>query len=238
MKLLLYSHAFAPQVGGIETFAMYLARELAASEPRKFSVTVITQTDGRREGDATGSFPIVRKPKARELWQRLRESDMVLLAGPAILPLLFGLLQRKRVLVTHHGYQSICPNGMLFHFPTQRTCPGHFAAGRYLECVKCNMAEEGVMGSARLLALTFVRRLLSRLADLNVAVSEHVRRRIALPRTRVIRNGVPDFLALPEAPPDSTDQLHCFAYVGRLVTEKGTPVLVEAANVLQKRGRA
>src|SRR6266852_6032790 len=188
MKLLVYSHAFAPQVGGIETFAMYLARELAASELRKFSVTVITQTDGMPEGhDASESFPIVRKPRAGELWQRVRESDMVLLAGPAILPLLFALLQRKRVVVTHHGYQSICPNGMLFHLPTQSTCPGHFAAGRYLECVKCNTLEEGVIGSARLLVLTFVRRLLSRLADLNVAVSEHVRRRIALPRTHVIR---------------------------------------------------
>jgi len=238
MKLLVYSHAFAPQVGGVETFAMYLARDLAASEPGKFNVTVITQTNGRGDGhDALESFSIVRNPRAGELWQRVRETDMVLLAGPAILPLLFALLQRKRVVVTHHGYQSICPNGMLFHLPTQSTCPGHFASGRYLECVKCNTAEEGAIRSARLLVLTFVRRVLSRLADLNVAVSEHVRQRIALPQTQVIRNGVPDFLALPEAPRVFTDQPHSFAFVGRLVTEKGVPVLVEAASVLKKRGR-
>ena len=45
MKLLIYSHAFAPQIGGAETYAMNLARGLAALEKSKaVRVTVVTQT--------------------------------------------------------------------------------------------------------------------------------------------------------------------------------------------------
>jgi glycosyltransferase involved in cell wall biosynthesis len=89
-----------------------------------------------------------------------------------------------------------------------------------------------------MLLLTFVRRALSRLAFSNVAVSEHVAMRIALPRLRVIRNAVPD--AIPArrfiVPPDPGESPIVFAYVGRLVTEKGVSVLVQAAHVLKSWG--
>ena len=48
MKLLIYSHAFAPQVGGIETvmeqLASGLSMELDAAGARRFDVAVVTQT--------------------------------------------------------------------------------------------------------------------------------------------------------------------------------------------------
>jgi hypothetical protein len=69
MKLLIYSHAFAPQVGGIETFVMYLARGLVRSDSEQatnyFTVTVVTQTPGTEEDVSNGTlFRIVRKPGA------------------------------------------------------------------------------------------------------------------------------------------------------------------------------
>jgi glycogen(starch) synthase len=243
VKLLIYSHAFAPQVGGIETFATHLARGLTKADPAEdtnnFSVTVVTQVPGT-EQDKCGlpPFRIVRRPSSLELWRLVSDADRILLAGPAILPLAFALIRRKVLIVSHHGYQSICPNGMLFQFPTQTCCPGHFAAGRYRECVKCNAPKEKMAGSIRLLLLTFVRRALSRLASSNVAVSEHVAMRIALPRLRVIRNGVPDMPSsrLFFASADPRDAPIGFAYVGRLVTEKGVSVLVKAARVLKSWG--
>ena len=143
MKLLIYSHAFAPQVGGIETFATHLARGLAKRDPAQnainFTVTVVTQVPGTEEDKSSvPPFRIVRNPSSLELWRLVSDADRILLAGPAILPLAFALIRRKVLIVSHHGYQSICPNGMLFQFPTQTCCPGHFAAGRYGECVKCN----------------------------------------------------------------------------------------------------
>jgi glycogen synthase len=241
VKILIYSHAFAPQVGGIETFSMHLARGLARPERdasvARFEVIVVTETAGASEqGLSEEPFQIVRRPSAWRLWQLVGNADKILLAGPAILPLLFALVRRKQTIVTHHGYQSICPNGMLFHFPTNRNCPGHFAAGRYMECVKCNFAQER-FGSLRSLVLTFVRRALARLANSNVAVSEHVSRRIALPKSMVIRNGVQDAPLRTQPVNGCQQDPVCFAYLGRLVTEKGMPVLIEAAKILKARGR-
>jgi glycogen(starch) synthase len=241
VKLLIYSHAFAPQVGGVETFSMYLARGLARfgakEDSEGFTVTVVTSTPLRGETESWNpGFEIAREASTRTLWKLIGKTDRVLLAGPAILPLLFALIRHKPVAVTHHGYQLICPNGMLFQFSKQRICPGHFAAKRYMECVKCNAGQEKYSGSVRLLVLTFVRRLLSRLANWNVAVSEHVSCRIALPETRVIRNGVPDVGLRSVAPVHLTEPCS-FAYLGRLITEKGVPVLIEAASILKMRGR-
>ena len=104
--------------------------------------------------------------------------------------------------------------------------------------MKCNAPQEKLAGSIKILLLTFVRRALSQLAFANVAVSEHVAMRIVLPRLRVIRNGVPEppsarqFLVAPN--PNETPMV--FAYVGRLVTEKGVAVLVQAARVLKSWG--
>ena len=243
MKLLIYSRFFAPSVGGVETFAMYMARGLAMTDSTQdasnFSVTIVTQTPGtEKDESAVPSFRIVRRPGLLDLWRLIGDAERILLVGPAILPLVFALIRRRILVVSHHGYQSICPNGMLFQFPVQACCPGHFAAGRYGECVKCNAPQESMAGSIKILLLTFVRRALCRLASSNVAVSQHVAMRIALPRSYVIRNGVPVMPPPPHlvAGASPIQAPINFAYVGRLVTEKGVSVLVHAARVLKGWG--
>ena len=82
--------------------------------------------------------------------------------------------------------------------------------------------------------LTFLRRSLSRIADVNVAVSAHVSQRIALPATKVIRNGVASASMAVTKRQDCEHPL-CFAYVGRLVAEKGVSTLLDAARLLRAR---
>jgi glycosyltransferase involved in cell wall biosynthesis len=242
MKLLIYSHFFAPSIGGVETIVLSLARGLAelhdSNRVREFEITVVTQTLAGNYDDRTLPFRVIRQPSFFQLWQLIGEADRTLLAGPAILPLLFSRLRGKDAVVMHQGYQAICPNGMLFQFSPQTNCPGHFAAGRYGECLRCNAPQEGWAGSLKLLLLTFVRRSLATRATANVGASEHVAKRIALARSHVIRNaaidqGAPTVSARPAG--DSHPEVR-FAYLGRLVTEKGVKVLLEAARLLAQEG--
>ena len=242
MKLLIYSHFFAPSIGGVETVVQSLACGLAklgdSNGSLEFEITLVTQTPRGNFDDATLPFPVVREPGVFLLCRLVRKTDTILVAGPAILPLLFSLLYGKNVVVMHQGYQAICPNGMLFQFSPQTDCPGHFAAKNYRECLRCNAPQEGWLGSLKLLVLTFMRRALTSRAAANVGASEHVANRIALPRSQVIRNGVIDqgSLTVGSSPAkDSCAEIR-FAYLGRLVTEKGVKTVLQAAHLLAEQG--
>lgn len=243
MKLLVYSHFFAPCVGGVETIVQSLARGL--SEPRAakgaavFDVTLVTQTPAGSYNDAALPFHVVRRPSLLQLWRLIRSSDVVHVAGPALAPLLFSRLARKPLVIEHHGYQAVCPNGLLFHHPSNAVCPGHFQAGNYLECMNCNAKIEGSLGALKLLAFTFLRRALSRRAAANIAPSRHVAGRQAFPRTTVIFHGVADPSRGADANKETlAGENRSFAYLGRLVVEKGVSVLLDAARLLRAQGRS
>jgi len=229
MKVLLYSHAFAPKIGGVETCVMLLARGLAE---RGVEVTVATPTPSNGFDDSSLPFRVVRCPRLCTLWRLLGKADIVHLAGPAFIPLALGLLRGKPVVVEHHGYQAICPNGLLFYEPTKSVCPGHFMRRRYWHCLRCNAASEGWGKSVLRLLSTFPRRWLCFYVAANLPISHHVLRRLQLPRAQVIYHGV------PEAPSMTTSQPFplTFAYLGRLVSEKGLPLLLEATKRLKEEG--
>ena len=239
MKLLIYSHFFAPSIGGVETVVQSLACGLAelrdSNGASEFEITLATQTPRGNFEDATLPFPVVRRPSFFQLWQLIRSSDAVHAAGPALPPLVAARLARKPLVIEHHGYQATCPNGLLFHHPTQSVCPGHFQAGDYLECWNCNSKIDGSWGALRLLASTFVRRAGATRAEKNIAPSHHVASRQGLPRTTVIAHGVQDAVDKTAAKAESNEKNN-FAYLGRLVAEKGVSLLLEAARLLRSEG--
>src|SRR4029077_16230079 len=137
MKVLIYTRGFAPQIGGTETHVMLLAQglaEFAAAPGKAIDVTVATRTPAGAAEDAALPFRVVRRPGPAALLRLIREADIVHLAGPAFLPLLLGLVMRKRVALEHHSFQVACPNGLLVYEPTATPCPGHFMARRHREC--------------------------------------------------------------------------------------------------------
>src|SRR6266436_1103213 len=159
LALLFYSHFFPPSVGGVETTALLLPKGLAElRDPRgavQFRVTLVTRTPAGNYDDTALPFRVIRQPGLFQLWRLIRESDVIHLAGPALVPLSLGLLSRKPVVVEHHGFQTICPNGQLLIEPEATPCPGHFMAQRYSECLRCN-ATQGWLTSWKLWLLTFI----------------------------------------------------------------------------------
>jgi glycosyltransferase involved in cell wall biosynthesis len=244
MKLLIYSHFFAPSIGGVENIVKKLAIGLAArqnsSHASEFAITLVTETPAQDFDDSVWPFRIVRKPGVFALAKLIRECDLLHIAGPAFLPLFFARLLRKPVVVEHHGYQSICPNGSLLLQPAGDVCPGHFQAGNYATCLHCQNAEYPFSSSALSLILTGLRGRICTTA-INVAVTHHVADRLQpLLKARVIYHGIDDPGSVSTVPPDANTHpsRSCFAYVGRFVSEKGIPVLLDAAKLLHDEGLA
>jgi glycosyltransferase involved in cell wall biosynthesis len=84
----------------------------------------------------------------------------------------------------------------------------------------------------------FPRSWLARGATANLAISHHVLERHALPRSSVAYYGIEDPIGKDLVPPSasSVPEKTCFAYVGRLVPEKGVPILLQAAQILRREG--
>jgi glycosyltransferase involved in cell wall biosynthesis len=239
MNLLIHSHYFAPSVGGVESIVLSLANGISelrtVNGDREFHVTVVTETAAGSYGDGALPFRIIRRPGTFELLRLIRASDVIHVAGPALLPMFLAWMLRKRFIVEHHGYQAICPNGILLHQPDRSICPGYFQAGRYGKCFKCLQSEfSGGWAAAKRLLLMFPRNWLARAASLNLAITNHVRERHKLPHTNVLYYGIED--PLPNPGPLVSPKKLCIAYVGRLVPEKGIPVLLEAGRILQTEG--
>jgi glycosyltransferase involved in cell wall biosynthesis len=243
MNILIYSHAFAPQIGGVETYALHLASGLAARDSSKAAnVTVVTQSPKKDSDDSAMPFAIVRHPGIARLRKLIRESDVVHLAGPVITPLVLASLAHKPIVVEHHGYQASCPNGLLLYQPTKTACPNRYMHSEFSACLKCNASESGWLTSVKMLLLTPLRRWLCRRANVNLCISQHVLRRLELPRSVVVYYGVPQTnenlvdLQLSATSNQSTKPALSIAYVGRLVLEKDVPTIVEAVRLAQAFG--
>lgn len=237
MKLLIYSNFFAPSVGGIETLVQSLARGLAerrdSSGQPEFAITLVTQTAAGHFDDLSLPFQVIRCPGLVHLRSLIHASDVVHVAGPALPPVFLGLLARKPVIVEHHGFQTICPNGQLLIEPAGAPCPGHFMAGHHAVCLSCN-AGQGRLASVKLWLLTFVRRFLCRRVACNITPTAwlgglvHLPRAIAIPHGLEAASSVSKFQPHPSQPP-------VVAFLGRLVTTKGVGVLFEAARILREK---
>ena len=240
MKVLIYSHSFAPNVGGAETYVTLLAQGLAQRSQRgtgpSVQVTVATPTPAGWRDDASLPFEVIRQPGFIKLVRLLLQADVIHLAGPCFVPMLIGLAFQKPLVVEHHGYQAICPNGLLFYSPTKKVCPDYFMTGQYRRCLRCNAVEVGWFKGMSMLLATFPRRWMCQLVKRNVPISYHVATRLRLPRSQVVYYGIEDTFTSGDGPTSIPHKPVTFAYVGRLVREKGLPVLAEAARQLKDQG--
>lgn len=238
MKILIYSEYFLPNSGGVQTYVFELASGLAEwqrehKDSPALEVIVFTRTLESTAQDKSWPFQLVRSRSLRRLRGLASRAEVVHIAGPALRPMILAALMRKPAVVEHHGYQAVCPNGLLLMGTNSTVCPGHFMAHHYGECARCNSPQIGCLRSIRSLILMSPRRWLLKRMTAHIAITNHVGRRIALPRTRTILYGIRD----PGATrlPRDGNEIH-IGYVGRLVPEKGLPLLLKAAKRLADDG--
>lgn len=243
-KIMIYGEFFLPVVGGVQTAMNLLAKGLMAlnSSPEKdaglgeIEVTVVTRSAASGMDDSAFPYRVVRRPGLWELVKLIRESDVVHVAGPCLAPMAIGWLIRKPTVVEHHGYQAICPNGLLFREPSKTVCSGYFSQGRYGKCVQCASQTMGFLGAIRTLLLTFPRRWLCRRVSANITITNHVAARLQFPRMQTVYYGIEEPSPVPRGEPQSSPKVFEVAYVGRLVPEKGLPILLQAAELLKNDG--
>ena len=99
MKVLLYSPAFLPQVGGLEINVATLAAEFGAAG---HEVVVITRTPGAGADDL--SYRVVRRPTPREFLRWARWSDVFFQANVSLRGLWPLLFVRRPWVVSHHSW--------------------------------------------------------------------------------------------------------------------------------------
>jgi len=200
----------------------------------EIEITLVTQTPALNHDDNALPFTVVRQPGFLRLWRFIRSCDVVHLAGPTIAPLSLALLAGKPVVVEHHGFQTICPNGQLLIDPPGVPCPGHFMANRHSKCLRCNAAQ-GWVASGKLWLLTFARRLLCARASANITPTQWLGEVLDLPRVTHIPHGLDAAHAILLPAPKSSPPV--IAFIGRLVTTKGVPLLFRAAKILTEQNR-
>lgn len=127
MKILLSSHAFSPQIGGIETVSELLAEGMVQAG---HEVTLVTHSLGA--GSRPFPFPVHRRPSPTELFGLVRWADLVFHSNISLRTAWPLLLVRRPWVITHHGEL----------LPTARgRCKRRLASRAYNVCVSRAIAD-------------------------------------------------------------------------------------------------
>ncbi|MGJ7507588.1 glycosyltransferase family 4 protein [Variovorax sp. GT1P44] len=224
MKVLLYSHAFHPSTGGVETVSMQLAEGFSL---RGIACKVVTRTPSDTE--ANHRFPVIRNPNKAQIKDLVRWADIVLSNGASLALQPWTLLYRKPVIWVHVGYQTTCIDGAgwVDGAPAPRT-PWASVMHRARHQGPVDAMREGFKLAVR-------RFVAKRLVTRNVAITRWMQEANPLPRQVQIYNPFPTGLFRPstgKAPEFD------FLYLGRLVSEKGVDTLLRAlASIAHSEGR-
>jgi glycogen(starch) synthase len=189
MRILVYSRAFLPHVGGLELSVANLCEGLVE---RGHEVIVATTTPAERP--ASSSFRIVRKPGPVQLLRLVIWCDLYHQANVSLRGVWPLLLVRRPWVVSHHSWYRR-PNGRIGWQDRLKRYLLRFAAG-------------------------------------SVAVSRAIADDLRTP-CDVIENSFDDkvFRRLP-----GVERSRDLVFVGRLVSDKGVDVLLDALEILPSQG--
>jgi glycosyltransferase involved in cell wall biosynthesis len=187
MRILLGSHHFAPQIGGIEAASLVLATEFAR---RGHDVKVVTQTPC--DAAETWPFEVIRRPSAGRLFSLAAWSQVFFQNNISLQTLWAAFAARRPWVVAHQTWITRVSGALSWRDRLKRRLLG-FAT--------------------------------------NVAISQAVARDLALPSTIVGNPYDHRLFRLIEGVPRTRELI----FVGRLVSDKGLDLLIEALAQLRSQ---
>ncbi len=196
MKLLVYSPAFLPRVGGLEIAVAQLATEMAR---RGCEVVVVTRTasgilDAGPDADAHLPYRVVRRPGRLALLRLTRWCDLFYQANVSLRGLWPLLFVRRPWAVSHHSWYR--------------------------------------QGDGRIAWQDRLKRYLLRFAVASIAVSASVAADLDTPSVVIPNSYRDDLFRLLPGEARTGDLI----FLGRLVSDKGVDVLLDALGLLAGRG--
>lgn len=200
----------------MERYAEDLAGWMAE---RDHCVTVITNTPAAAEVDCGRPYRVIRHQPL--IAQALLGSvDVVHVNGLSLKAIAGALIGQHRPVVTHAGYQAICPVGLAWSKEGRCEIAGQTSD----PCSVC--PQRGFAGRSNVR----LHRAGAAAAAVNVCVSRYLAERANVPRSVTIYNPVSDRAFKAELGSHQHDGVVVFA--GRLVAEKGLDVLLHAVAML------
>jgi hypothetical protein len=178
VKILIHSHTFWPNIGGIENVGHYLAEGLTEAG---HTVTVVTETESDNER-AVG-YKIARNPSALDLIKLIRSHDLVHANGSTMRCFPATFISGKPFTWSHFGYQLQCIDGLGW-------LAGKPAPLNPWSSIFHHLKLKGLSHTLINAMKLWLRRLVACLVKANIASSHHLAERQPLPRQKVIYNPV------------------------------------------------
>jgi glycosyltransferase involved in cell wall biosynthesis len=166
-----------------------------------------------------------------QLVAEARQVDIVHANGFSLTTLPIAVASRRPLIWTHHGHQAACLQGAGWH-------EGGRCGYSLVTCAALTYQEVGVVATFRKIVRHPMGRIALSLAGANVFVSDYVRQIVQAPRATTIHDSPDRARFHPAEPEIPVQQRSRLLYVGRLVTEKGLGVLLQAVAACRRRGAA
>lgn len=219
MKILLYTKAFYPMVGGIETVSAMMAELF-----NKLGHECDVLTPVVNPGPDTFDYPVHRRPGLFQTIRQIREADIVISNGASLAMLPYCLLLSRPFIWVHAGYQASCVDGLGW-------VDGEPAPLTPAASLAFHYRKSGLLYFIKSAFKLLLRRFACRhLVAMNVAVSDWVAMRQPFPKQIRIYNPFPLDRFADDAP--ACESNYQFLYLGRLVSEKGVGTLIRALGML------
>lgn len=223
MKILISTPTFKPMVGGMEVLADNFAVHLTQ---RGHRVVLVTPIAAKEQDDDV--YKIIRRPSWREFFSLVKDADLVLSNGASLYAAPWSMLARKPVVMRHCGYQTSAIDGSGW-YDGQRAPLRPIAS--ILFHIRNGRLRNTMRGTLKILALRlFAMYFVSR----NIAISDWMKQNHPLPNQQRIYEPFP-INKFVGARNSTGNYEYDFFFLGRLITEKGVDVLLEAFGLLQKR---